>query len=124
MARASASGVSRSTSEGAFAKLRLRLRKVAFGTIKRRLKGSWIYFEQDLALADERTLCVVLLDDVACDLGANLCVDVTVQGRHPFAIHGDVARFYRGHFDLRYWHRCCCLTLVAPEAQIPRASTK
>src|SRR5260370_21551397 len=99
--------------EGAFAQLRLRLRKVAFSAIKRCLKGSWIYFEQHLALADERTLCVVLLDDVACDLGANLCVDVTVQGCHPFAIHGDIARFHRRYLDFRYWHRCRCLTLVA-----------
>jgi len=45
--------------------LRLRLRKVTFGAIKRRLEGPRIYFEQYLAFADVRTFFVVLLDYVA-----------------------------------------------------------
>src|SRR6266404_8071199 len=48
----------------AFAKLCLRLRKVALRSIQRGLKRPRIYFEQYLAFADERTFCVVLIDYV------------------------------------------------------------
>jgi len=49
---------------------------------------------------------------------------ISVHLSYLIFIDGDVARFYRGHFDLRYRHRGCCLTLLHPEAKIPRASVR
>ena len=72
------------------AQLGLRLGKIAFGAVKSRLEGSWVYLEQDLSFADSRSFFVVLADDVAGHLRPYLGVDVTVQARDPFTLEWDV----------------------------------
>ena len=85
--------------------MRLRLRPVALRPVEGRLEGPRIDFEQHLAFADERALCVVLLDYVTGDLGPDLSVHVSVQHRHPFAVHRNILLDYGDDSHLGSWRR-------------------
>ncbi len=68
------------------------LRQFGRGLIQRRLKGAGINLEKQVALLDFAALDVILLDQVAGDLGADLGVGIAIEGADPLLENGHIAR--------------------------------
>ena len=83
------------------AELRLGLGKLGFGLIQHGLKRTGINLKQHIALVNQGTFAIVLLNEVPRHLGLDLGVDVAVQRRDPFAVEGDVLLYNLGDLHHR-----------------------
>src|SRR6267378_417577 len=88
-----------------FAALGLSLSELSLGLVKYCLKGTRIDLEEHLALADKGAFLVALLDEISTHLRLDLCVDVPVQRRDPFAVYRDVLLHDADNLHLRGWRR-------------------
>src|SRR5580704_2056167 len=66
--------------------LRLSLRQLPVGLIKRRLKWARIDFEENLALPDKSAFLVVLMNQISAHVRLDLSVDVPLERPHPFPL--------------------------------------
>jgi hypothetical protein len=65
------------------------------------LKGTWIDFEEDLALLDLRTLAVVLANQIPVRLRLDLSIDVAIERTNPFTGDRHIGLL---SLDNRYFH--------------------
>jgi hypothetical protein len=86
--------------------LRLRLRALPVGLsqsteslIERCLERPRIDFEKQLTLGDERTLGVILFEQVAGNLRLDFRVEKAIERSNPLAVDGDVLLLDRRHLD-------------------------
>ena len=84
--------------------LRLGLSELSNGLILGGLKGPRVDLEEQLALSDERAFCVILLQQVAADLGFDGGIDQTIECADPLALDGDVSLLDERDFDIG-WRR-------------------
>lgn len=85
------------------AKLCLRLRKLPFRLIERRLKWPGINLKQDLTSLYDGAFPVILLDQVARRyLGLNLRIYVSIERGDPIAVKRHVALFHRRNIHLQW----------------------
>src|SRR5262249_10460826 len=110
--------------DSALAQLRFRLRKFAPSTVEGRLKRPWINFEQHLSFADECAFFVVLADDVSGDLQANFGIYITIERRHPLALHSHILLDGRGNNRLGSRQLDCRLTAPATNERQDRDDAK
>jgi hypothetical protein len=64
------------------------------------LKRARIDFEEHVIFVDERAFAVILLYEIAGDLGLDVGVNGAIQGGDPIAVDRDVLLLNRNHNDI------------------------
>ena len=71
------------------------------GLVKPRLERPWVDLKQELALLDERTLLISLLQQVACDLCPDVGSGEAIERANPFSIDRNILLLNLNDFDGR-----------------------
>lgn len=64
--------------------------ELSLGLVDDGLKRARVDFEENVVLVDERAFAVILLYEVAGDLGLNVGIDVAIESSDPIAVDGDI----------------------------------
>jgi len=71
------------------------------GLVKPRLERPGVDLKQELALLDERTLLISLLQQVACDLCPDVGIGEAIERANPFSIDRNILLLNLNDFDGR-----------------------
>ena len=76
------------------------LRELSLGLIESGLKRARVDFEKHVIFVDERAFAVVLLYEIAGDLGLDVGVNGAIEGGDPIAVDRDVLLLNRNNNDI------------------------
>src|SRR5205823_14340752 len=80
----------------------------SLGLCQSGFKGAWVDLKKQIAFFDQTAFLIIARDDVALDLGVDIRVNETVQGRDPFEDPRHIPRRHRCDQNFRRWWTSLC----------------